>query len=106
MKTKLPVRILAALLAGTFAVVAAGCASTATQASTGEYVDDSSITVKVKSAFVADPTVKVLDVSVETFKGVVQLSGFVATAAEKMQAERLAAAVPGVSGVKNNLILK
>ena len=83
-----------------------GCASTATSASTGEYIDDSSITVKVKAAFVNDPTVKAFDVGVETFKGVVQLSGFVNTTAEKEQAGRVAATVKGVTQVKNNIMVK
>ena len=61
-----------------------GCASTATSASTGEYIDDSSVTVKVKAAFVNDPTVNAFDVAVETFKGVVQLSGFVNAGATRM----------------------
>ncbi len=83
-----------------------GCAGTATKESTGEYVDDSSITMKVKSAFVSDPVVKAIDVKVETFKGVVQLSGFVATAAEKAQAGRVAATIKGVTDVKNNIAVK
>ena len=58
----------------------AGCASTRTQESTGQYVDDSTITAKVKSAIFDDPALKVFDISVETFKGVVQLSGFVNSA--------------------------
>jgi osmotically-inducible protein OsmY len=83
-----------------------GCASTATSASTGEYIDDSSITVKVKAAFVNDPTVNAFDVAVETFKGVVQLSGFVNTLAEKEQAGRVAATIKGVTEVKNNITIK
>lgn len=83
-----------------------GCASTATRESTGEYVDDSSITVKVKAAFVKDPLVKAIDVAVETYKGVVQLSGFVNTAAEKEQAGAVAANVKGVTSVKNNIAVK
>ena len=83
-----------------------GCASTATRESTGEYVDDSSITVKVKAAFVKDPLVKAIDVAVETYKGVVQLSGFVNTAAEKEQAGAVAANVKVVTSVKNNIAVK
>ncbi len=83
-----------------------GCASTPTQASTGEFVDDSAITIKVKAAFVNDPLVKALDVKVETFKGVVQLSGFVNTAEEKAQAARVAAMVNGVTDVKNSIVVK
>jgi len=57
--------------------VLAGCAATRTQESTGEYVDDSTITAKVKAANLGDPALKVFQINVETFKGVVQLSGFV-----------------------------
>lgn len=85
---------------------ATGCASSATGESTGEYVDNSAITAKVKTALLNDPIVKSFDVNVESYKGVVQLSGFVNTAEEKAQAGRIAASVKGVSGVKNNLIVK
>ncbi len=83
-----------------------GCAATATRESTGEYVDNASITIKVKAAFVKDPVVKVLDVKVETFKSVVQLSGFVDTEEEKVQAGRVAASVAGVTEVRNNIVVK
>ena len=84
----------------------AGCAATPTHESTGEYVDDSTITAKVKAALVHDPVVKALDVSVETFKGIVQLSGFVNTDLEKSQAGNVAATVKGVVSVKNNIVVK
>lgn len=108
MKTSLKPIALAALLTATlgFASFNAGCAATSTKESTGEYVDDSTITVKVKSAFVNDPVVKASDVTVETFKGVVQLSGFVNTSAEKAQAGRVARTVKGVTEVKNNITVK
>jgi len=83
-----------------------GRAATPTQQSTGEYIDDSSITVKVKAAFVKDPLIKDLAVSVETFKGVVQLSGFVNTVEEKEQAARVAATITGVTEVKNSIVAK
>jgi hyperosmotically inducible protein len=89
-----------------FAVVGSGCASTSTKESTGEYVDDSAITVKVKAALVKDDTVKAREVNVETFKGIVQLSGFVTTTEEKAQAGRVARAVQGVTEVKNNITIK
>jgi osmotically-inducible protein OsmY len=100
--------VLAALLVSGLglAALAGGCVSTANQPSSSEYVDDSAITMKVKSAFMQDPMVKVLDLSVETFKGVVQLSGFVASAEEKAQAGRAAAGIAGVSSVKNHIIVK
>lgn len=108
MKTSLKPIALAALFTASlgFASFTGGCAATPTKESTGEFVDDSSITVKVKAAFVKDPVVKAIEVTVETFKGVVQLSGFVNTTAEKAQAGRLAAAVKGVTDVKNNIVVK
>ncbi|AHF91804.1 transporter [Opitutaceae bacterium TAV5] len=85
---------------------ATGCASSSTGESTGEYVDNSAITAKVKAALLNDPIVKSFDVSVESYKGVVQLSGFVNTYEQKTQAGRVAAGVTGVAGVQNNLIVK
>ena len=83
-----------------------GCASTATRESPGEYLDDSTLTAKVKAAFVHDPVVKAFDVSVQTYKGTVQLSGFVNTVFEKNQAETVARGVRGVKSVTNSLIVK
>ena len=83
-----------------------GCASTPTRASTGEYIDDSVITAKVKAALAADKTVSAMAVNVETFKGVVQLSGFVNSPQEKRQAQVVAARVNGVRSVQNNISLK
>ncbi len=108
MKTSLKPIALATFLTATLglAVLATGCASTPTSESAGEYVDDSSITIKVKAAFVKDPVVKAIEVKVETFKGTVQLSGFVNTAAEKEQAGRVAATIKGVTSVQNNITVK
>jgi osmotically-inducible protein OsmY len=83
-----------------------GCASTATSESTGQYVDDTVITTKVKAALLGDDSVKSFAISVETVKGVVQLSGFVNTAIQKSAAGRDASAVAGVQAVKNDLIVK
>lgn len=97
----------AAIAGGLFFIQAqTGCAGTATRESTGEYIDDAAVTTKVKAALVKDPLVKALDVQVETFKGTVQLSGFVDTAEQKAQAERVAASVTGVQSVRNNIALK
>ncbi|MBL9208103.1 MAG: BON domain-containing protein [Opitutaceae bacterium] len=108
MNTKSKPILVALLLASTLggALFSGGCAATSTQASTGQYIDDSAITVKVKAAFVKDPLIKAFDVSVETFKGVVQLSGFVNTATEKEQAGKIAATINGVTEVKNNIAVK
>jgi osmotically-inducible protein OsmY len=83
-----------------------GCASTSTRESTGEYVDDSTITAKVKADLVKDPVVSALQVSVETYKGVVQLSGFVDTKEQSDRSEQIAKGVAGVQSVKNNLVVK
>lgn len=72
----------------------------------GGYIDDSVISAKVKSAFAVDKTVSALDVKVDTFKGVVQLSGFVDTAEQVRKAEEIAAGVKGVKSVRNNIIVK
>lgn len=105
---KMTVSTLAAILAlGTgVATLSTGCAGTATRESTGEYLDDAGITTRVKAAFVKDPVVKAIDVKVDTFKSVVQLSGFVETAEQKARAEQIAAGIQGVSSVKNNITLK
>ncbi len=86
--------------------VLAGCAATRTQESTGEYVDDSTITAKVKAAIFDDPTLKVFQITVETFKGVVQLSGFVNSPEVVSRAAVVASRVSGVKSVKNNLLVK
>ncbi|MHB8623963.1 MAG: BON domain-containing protein [Sulfuricaulis sp.] len=83
-----------------------GCASTPTQEGTGEYVDDSVITAKVKAAIVNDPNLHVFQINVDTFKGTVQLSGFVASSEDVDRATAVASAVLGVKSVKNDLIVK
>jgi len=84
----------------------AACASTRTQESTGEYVDDSVITTKVKAELAGDDFFKSFQISVETFKGVVQLSGFVNSQQAVDKAGQIARSVNGVTSVKNNLIVK
>ena len=83
-----------------------GCASTAKSESTGQYVDDTVITGKVKSAILAEPTLKSAEINVETFKGVVQLSGFVSSQANVSTAVKTAENVHGVKSVKNDMRLK
>ena len=82
------------------------CASTSKQESTGEYVDDSVITTKVKSLLAADDFLKSFQISVETFKGTVQLSGFVGSQKAVDKAGEIARSVKGVKTVRNNLIVK
>ena len=77
----------------------AGCAGSRTQQSTGEYVDDSAITAKVKAAVLQDPALKVFEIGVETFKGVVQLSGFVSSSETVNRATQVASSVRGVTSV-------
>jgi osmotically-inducible protein OsmY len=96
-------------VAFTFAILLAsllGCASTAKHEGTGEYVDDSVITTKVKAAIFNEPTLKSAEINVETFKGVVQLSGFVSSSGDISKAGELARGVPGVKSVKNDMRLK
>jgi osmotically-inducible protein OsmY len=87
-------------------VALTACAPTKTQEGTGEYVDDSVITTKVKAAFAEDPTVKATEVKVETFKGTVQLSGFVDSSEAERRAVELARQVKGVQSVKNDMVLR
>lgn len=82
------------------------CAGSRTQSSTGEYLDDSVITSKVKAKLLEDKEVSGLAVNVETFKGIVQLSGFAKTEAERQKAVQLARSVGGVKDIKNDIQLK
>jgi osmotically-inducible protein OsmY len=84
----------------------AACASTRTRESTGEYVDDSVITTKVKSLLANDDFFKSFQISVETYKGIVQLSGFVDSQQAVNKAAEIVRSVQGVKSVKNNLIVK
>lgn len=84
----------------------AGCSSTRTHESTGEYVDDSTITTKVKALLAEDDFLKSFQIGVETYKGRVQLSGFVNTQNAVDKAGEIARSVKGVRSVKNNLIVK
>lgn len=82
------------------------CAPTAKREGTGEYIDDALITTKVKAALAADPTVKATEVKVETYRGTVQLSGFVSTQDARRRALELARATNGVRGVKDDMVIK
>jgi osmotically-inducible protein OsmY len=99
-------RILSFLVCITLVTAFLGCASTPTRESSGQYVDDSAITTKVKAAIFDDPSLKVLQINVETFKGEVQLSGFVDSAQNIRRAGEVARSVTGVKSVKNDLIVK
>jgi osmotically-inducible protein OsmY len=101
-----PISRFSAILAAAAMTVAMGCAATSTRESTGEYIDDTAITAKVKTAIFNDASLKSNDISVETFKGRVQLSGFVDTSANIARAGTVAKGVGGVTSVKNDLRLK
>jgi osmotically-inducible protein OsmY len=83
-----------------------GCASTDKQEGTGEYFDNTVITTKVKSAIFDEPTLKTFEIKVETFKGVVQLSGFVNSQSDIDKAVKIAQQVTGVKSVMNDIQLK
>ena len=83
-----------------------GCSSSPTRSSTGQYLDDTAITTKVKAKMVEDPAVSALNIKVETFKGTVQLSGFANNATEVNRAVEIARGVDGVHSVKNDIRLK
>ena len=100
------VKTLATLLATVVLLAAVGCAATPTHEGTGEYIDDSAITTKVKAAILNEPGLKVSEINVETFKGVVQLSGFVSSRDDMDKAVKLARDVGGVKSVTNNMQLK
>jgi osmotically-inducible protein OsmY len=87
-------------------LVAVGCAGSRTQESTGEYIDDAAITTKVKSKLLADEDASGLAINVETFKGTVQLSGFVKSEQEKEHAEVIAESVDGVQRVENRISVR
>jgi osmotically-inducible protein OsmY len=100
------VKGLGAILTILLLMAAVGCASTKTQEGTGQYVDDTVITTKVKAAILEEPGLKSSEINVETFKGVVQLSGFVSSSADISTATKLAHAVAGVTSVKNDMHVK
>jgi len=99
-------RKLATIAGVLFVAITLGCASTAKQEGTGEYVDDTVVTTKVKAAVLNESTLKSAEINVETFKGVVQLSGFVSSQADINKAVEVARGVPGVKSVKNDMRLK
>lgn len=99
-------KFLSIVIVGASLVASQGCASSANQEGTGEYVDDSVITTKVKAAVFNESSLKSAEINVETFKGVVQLSGFVASPASIGKAAEVARGVGGVKSVKNDLRVK
>jgi len=106
MKKNIVKHLLSFLLLLVVIATFAACASTRTQSSPGEYVDDSVITTKVKSLLAADDLLKSFKISVETYKGTVQLSGFVNSQKAVDQAGQIVKSVQGVTSIKNDLIVK
>ncbi|GAA4343054.1 BON domain-containing protein [Pigmentiphaga soli] len=98
--------LIVAGIIGTSAIALAGCESTRNHESAGEYTSDAAITAKVKAAYVSDKTVSATDVNVETYRGTVQLSGFVDNSAQISRAVEIARNIEGVKSVKNDLRLK
>lgn len=99
-------KIVASCLLGLAVLAAVGCSSTTNRESTGEYIDDSAITTKVKTALFSEKEISSGHISVETYKGVVQLSGFVSSQAQVDKAGVVASKVSGVKKVHNSLIVK
>jgi osmotically-inducible protein OsmY len=97
---------LKSLFASILILAMVACAPTAKREGTGEYMDDALVTTKVKAALAADPNVKATEVKVETFKGMVQLSGFVSSKESIQKAIDIARGVGGVRGVKNDMVVK
>jgi|SRR6185503_15811661 len=101
MKTMLIAAVTAVALLTT-----AGCAVTRKQETVGAYIDDTTITTRVKAKFASDKTVSAMSIQVETLKGTVQLSGFAKSLDEKSTAEQLARSVNGVVDVKNDIVVR
>lgn len=99
-------RPLAAIALGILVATTTGCAVSRGQETTGQYLDDTAITTKVKSAFASDPQVAATSISVETMQGTVQLSGFAKSQSEKDRAAAVARDVKGVKAVKNDIVVR
>ena len=102
----IPFKILGAVCSTFLLVAAVGCAPTPTRQGTGQYIDDTVITTKVKAAILNEPGLRSSEINVETFNGVVQLSGFVNSSEDINAAVKVARAVGGVTSVKNDMRLR
>jgi osmotically-inducible protein OsmY len=98
--------VLIAFAAAAVVMQAGGCAVARDQQSVGSYIDDATLTTRVKGKFAEDKTVSAMSISVETLKGQVQLSGFAKSAEEKSKAEQLARNTSGVQSVKNDIVVR
>jgi osmotically-inducible protein OsmY len=99
-------KVLSAAFLAVALVSVVACAPTAKKEGTGQYIDATVITTKVKAALIEDPMTKATEINVETFKGVVQLSGFVSSQAAANRAVELTRGVAGVKSVKNDMRIK
>jgi osmotically-inducible protein OsmY len=99
-------RLFASIVLAVLLAFQVGCASTPTHEGTGEYVDDTVLTTKVKAAILEEPGLKSAEINVETFKGTVQLSGFVSSQSSIQKAVEIARGVKGVKAVKNDMRVK
>lgn len=99
-------RLALSVFAATTTLATVGCAVSSGQSSMGQYVDDATITTRVKARMAEDPAVSAMRIQVETLNGTVQLAGFAATQAEKDKAGALARGVPDVRDVRNNIIVR
>lgn len=98
--------VAALVTAGLLAAPLAGCAGDSRNQSTGEYIDDTAISTKVRAQLIDDKELNLFEIDVRTDNGIVQLSGTVNTAAAKNKASRVARSVSGVKGVRNNLMVQ
>lgn len=103
---KIRLALAAATVAAVAAVAGTGCSVARDQQSVGSYIDDATLTTRVKAKFAENPTVSAMAISVETLKGTVQLSGFAKSAEERQMAEKLARETSGVVGVKNDIVVR
>ncbi|TDR81969.1 BON domain-containing protein [Paludibacterium purpuratum] len=106
MKKLLAVLVSSFVIAMFSTATVTGCTVTSGQSTVGQYVDDATITARVKKRFAGDDKVSAMRISVETLKGVVELSGFAVSESEKNRAGEIAKAVPGVRAVRNNILIQ
>lgn len=94
------------ILAGLVLAILSACAPSGTKRGTGEYIDDAAISSRIKTAFATSPDVKATEVQVETYKGTVQLSGFVDSSESALRAAQIARQTPGVKEVRNSMVIR
>jgi hyperosmotically inducible protein len=100
------VKLIVSVLIACGTLAQTGCSVTSGQSSMGQYVDDSTITARVKKRFAEDPQVAATRINVETMKGTVQLSGFATSETERLRAAQIARSVPDVRDVRNDVIVR